>query len=222
MKARLWIYFVIINIFSVNEVNSRDYRTYFKENLDNLKCKIFDTNSPEKCHKCHEGFFLNKVRKICEKCKIENCEKCASSTICDECIHRFYVKNSKCEICPGKNCQICDKNSPLKCSFCEKFYAVDQDTGKCVAIFEDFSEEKIFIVIIFGTLTLIICFFVRRKISFEMRRMEDEEFEVKNKSLDRVDWIDLDTEEEVELNFRGGGKLEGASDEFGKFKGEDL
>jgi hypothetical protein len=93
--------------------------------------------------KCKIGYFIhedNENKKECQKCSIENCEKCYGtilSNICSSCINSYeaiYENNiiksckSNCEIGEEDKCLTCDNN---KCSSCNIGYKLLD--GKCIA-----------------------------------------------------------------------------------------
>ena len=92
--------------------------------------------------KCNIGYFIpeDDNKKECQKCSIENCEKCYGtklSNICSSCINSYeaiyensIIKScdSNCEIGEEDKCLTCDNN---KCSSCNIGYKLLD--GKCIA-----------------------------------------------------------------------------------------
>ena len=118
---------------------------------ENIKCSdnCLECNINEKkCSKCEVGYFLpddstNKLQ--CEKCSLNNCEKCQgnkNNDICTLCKNDFIPKydinnkikycNEKCQTGENKKCKECDfnKNECLDCN--SGFYLPSDDDIKLV------------------------------------------------------------------------------------------
>ena len=55
------------------------------------KCKSFDSNQPEFCDSCNEGYYLSEYDKTkCKKCSLVNCKICPND-ICTECFDDYNI-----------------------------------------------------------------------------------------------------------------------------------
>ena len=103
-----------------------------------LTCNPSDKN----CAECKPGYFVsndgeNNIN--CEKCSIENCEKCKgekNNNICISCKNEFFAKkdennkiqncNEKCETRNGEKCKECDNLNNV-CLTCNSGYYLPTD-----------------------------------------------------------------------------------------------
>ncbi|KAL4494497.1 hypothetical protein ABPG72_019907 [Tetrahymena utriculariae] len=103
----------------------------------------------KRCDKCEDGFFVDNIN--CKKCK-DNCAKCKSYDICDNCQANYYFEDNttspKCIQCsgPGKfifngttckncrdgfNCLTCNENLCLTCDTNSQNKYLYVKEGKC-------------------------------------------------------------------------------------------
>lgn len=103
---------------------------------DNLYCIKFDncetfSNDGKTCTKCKDGYILKEEGTICKQ---DPCSHYDSETnICDTC-NSNYQLNSETKICELKidNCKIISLLKDTDCSECEKGYAWNSITHKCI------------------------------------------------------------------------------------------
>ena len=114
-----------------------------ENNICGEYCLECDENT-KSCSKCKSGYFIpddsdNKL--ICEKCDLNNCDKCQGNKNNNECIlckdnyitkydinNKIQYCNPKCEI--GAKCKLCDlnKNECIECN--SGFYLPSDDEDK--------------------------------------------------------------------------------------------
>lgn len=77
----------------------------------------------ERCYICKKGYYYNKKKKKCLRCKIENCDQCFSFKKCAVCRAGFYFdkESGECTSCP-KNCLKC--SSAKHCHSCPINYFI--------------------------------------------------------------------------------------------------
>ena len=130
-----------------------NYKPEYDSNKEIFKCGVLGpgTNSSSKTeednNKCSSGYYLpdDIEEKICQKCSINNCEKCQGNknndecTLCKENYIPKYDENNKIKSCNKK----CDTNNKCKecdimnneCLICDKGYFIpsaDEQKIECV------------------------------------------------------------------------------------------
>ena len=109
--------FCIFCLSGFNTVYDNDIIVSCHDGSIEENCSSFDANG-NKCINCKEGYFLayiNENEQKCQKCDIENCEKCFGaklSYICSTCKNGYYIPNDdsakqSCKECSIKNCKKC-------------------------------------------------------------------------------------------------------------------
>ena len=108
------------------------------------KCKICN-ETKNQCFNCNDGYYIpddSEKRQKCQKCSIENCEKCygnKNSNFCISCgdyLEPIYIDNEikeckyTCEEGKEDKCLTCDKIKN-RCSTCNKGYYLSEDDFKC-------------------------------------------------------------------------------------------
>ena len=99
------------------------------------KCSKENNSENFICEKCISNEFKLSANRICEKCYIDNCEKCHynedyTEVECIQCENGYYISEKKCKICKnidikGGYCSICSDNNENYESYscwCENFY----------------------------------------------------------------------------------------------------
>ena len=109
------------------------------------QCSSFDSKE-NKCKECNEGYFLafyNENVQKCQKCDIENCEKCFGTKLsyqCTSCQKGYYAPDDEeskqsCKACSVKNCKGClGTKSVNYCYECKENYTpikVNNEITKC-------------------------------------------------------------------------------------------
>jgi hypothetical protein len=114
-------YYVVQEEDDDSEIPKKKKKKKRKKNLKPGTCAKCSENcshcGEERCYICKEGFFYNEKKKKCLKCKIEKCDYCLSSKICENCQagYRFNKKTSKCERCAGGCLRCSDKGHCYEC-----------------------------------------------------------------------------------------------------------
>ena len=125
--------FCIFCLSGLNTVYDNDIIVSCHDDSIEENCSSFEANG-NKCINCKEGYFLayfNENEQKCQKCGIENCEKCFGtklSYICSSCKNGYYIPiddrdKQSCKECSIKNCKKCIGTKMLDyCFDCRENY----------------------------------------------------------------------------------------------------
>ena len=111
------------------------------ENFTNIISSNYISDYISDILDCGSGYFLTDNNKTCQKCSINNCEKCYernNTNVCIFCMSDFIpiyengiIKSCRyhCEIGKDEKCFSCDSNN-INCSSCNAGYKLSN--GKCI------------------------------------------------------------------------------------------
>lgn len=100
-------------------------------------CHSYGRN--DECVKCVSGYRL--AEGVCERCAVDNCEVCtSSSSVCNICKAGYGLESGMCNLC-GEGCRTCDGDVSVCTTCLLRFNYISPGKNCCISTCPEHSHE---------------------------------------------------------------------------------